>query len=462
MTLMSTPRRGAELGLCQDCPAGREAAAFKNTSAKAEATGCEHCEPGFVGLVLPSRCARCPPGLVSDDFGGTACSACPPGFIANREGSSCFACPAGQVPTNATVCGKCPAGTYAALQGADMACAACPENTVSTASRFSCDCAPGYTGTDCSACPIGTFKKTVGVGACHSCAANEMTTRPASTSARHCVCKTGFANATQGTISCEHDPTALIPRPQGHTCFACPERCARCTTDAAGAVRVEPKPNYFAWRLGGARRMYLCPHAGCQCSANATAEEVVSEAALNRTATNRSTGCVFPACTEGYTGVGCGDCVEGWGHRGRECNRCNAAEKTLAAVLVIILLVTLAMVVRVGSYKQAAKTKSRKMSQLLSYVQMLFFVGDFKFKWPRDMAIGFSAAGSATASQLSFFDCVRRSTFHEKVVVLAFVPFVVGGVLVLWTLARRRPRKDAMLGFFVVSTLMHATMCESI
>ena len=99
-------------------------------------------------------------------------------------------------------CSLCPAGTTKANAGngdAEEVCVPCAANRTSTAVRAACECAPGYTGASCQACPRNTYKPAPGAASCNACVrdtadsndaqfgVHSTTHAPAATSAADCL-----------------------------------------------------------------------------------------------------------------------------------------------------------------------------------------------------------------------------------------------------------------------------------
>ena len=98
-------------------------------------------------------------------FGGTGrseCASCAPGTYKSEVKSA--------------TCSLCAANTYStAVQALNVStCVACPNNSVSVAGRFECECTFGYQGDmfNCAACVPGKFKRVLGTSACVDCPAN--------------------------------------------------------------------------------------------------------------------------------------------------------------------------------------------------------------------------------------------------------------------------------------------------
>ena len=132
-------------------------------------------------------------------------------------------------------------------------------------------------------------------------------------------------------------------------------------------------------------------------------------------------------CNEGYQGVACASCDNeaGYGSFGSECATCNSQSTTISVVVFILFVVIAGIVYRyrifrrnaikakkaaeaekAGKRAEAKGNKSRTFPIFLAYLQVTFFLGEFKLKWPESMASLFEVAGTSTVASLSFFDCL--------------------------------------------------------
>ena len=101
----------------------------------------------------------------------------------------------------------CPLGTYKSSLGS-AACTSCPSNSNTTVtgatSVATCACAAGYGGlnaTLCTACGLGTYKSAVANTACSSCASDSSTATTASTSSSACLCNAGYSGPNGGACA---------------------------------------------------------------------------------------------------------------------------------------------------------------------------------------------------------------------------------------------------------------------
>ncbi|KAG5177381.1 hypothetical protein JKP88DRAFT_261411 [Tribonema minus] len=135
------------------------------------------------------RCKMCEGNSFSSGGVWARCMPCPEGFAAAEKHDSCPDCAAGYGGALCTkcyagysspggdpskaYCERCPDGHFSA-QAASERCAFCKDGTVSSLTRTSCVCLPGfgYDGKDmdsCTACTGNTYSKGGALEACLSC-----------------------------------------------------------------------------------------------------------------------------------------------------------------------------------------------------------------------------------------------------------------------------------------------------
>ena len=222
---------------CDACVNGK----YKDTTSN---NICTHCPTGNIGIAetairdeLSSSCVPC----ATDEYRSslTECTACPqnstspagsddpsaclcaPGFT--LDGTNCVPCASGHV--KAVVgnhqCTACSAGKYTVAE----TCVDCPAFSTSaeaSSSIGSCQCTPGYTGADgtaCTACAAGSYKVSVGPASCVECTPGtyqddtppyityaceqcpENTTSPsASFSISACQCRAGYLTSEDPSV----------------------------------------------------------------------------------------------------------------------------------------------------------------------------------------------------------------------------------------------------------------------
>jgi hypothetical protein len=150
------------------------------------------CKPGW--YQSGSVCLSCPvdhfchAGEVNACPAGTTSTAnskkvqsceCKAGYTGNSDAIECHSCAIGTYKQNTGegACSVCTENTYSITSASDSItdCLACPDTTTSTEGsdmKTSCICKPGYygnSGTDCAACPTGTYKQKAGDSDCIPC-----------------------------------------------------------------------------------------------------------------------------------------------------------------------------------------------------------------------------------------------------------------------------------------------------
>ncbi|KAH8055460.1 hypothetical protein JL721_10187 [Aureococcus anophagefferens] len=175
---------GRGSGPCLDCAAAKYADEEASSDCKlAEAgsfvasTGASASTPCFAGsyaATASSECATCEVGTYSTE-GSDTCTLCPSGYSSDAEGASeCEACPVGKYKgAGSGPCLDCAAAKYADEEGSsDCKLAEAGSFVGSTGASASTACFAGTAAeaSECSACPVGTFKG-AGSGPCVECGA---------------------------------------------------------------------------------------------------------------------------------------------------------------------------------------------------------------------------------------------------------------------------------------------------
>jgi hypothetical protein len=172
-------------------------------------TACSQCPAGFAcanGACTGTRAWRT---LATSSPTHSACLliACPVSTFSSAAGSTtCTACPAGAftVGTNATGIEQCLC--LAGFSGVNGA--ACTGTCVTFDGRR--PCVRGQTDRAATipmhpACPINSYKPTVGSGACTQCTDNSFTNSVGTVNASQCLCSPGYYGS--GTLGCQSTHT---------------------------------------------------------------------------------------------------------------------------------------------------------------------------------------------------------------------------------------------------------------
>ena len=183
--------------------------------------GCT-CNLGYTQLYMSSPkpgCTAIPAGYFADPGTREEMLQCPSGTSsppASQTRSDCRCMPGYTGIADGFDCDACDVGYYKSVPGVGV-CTICPPTTTTHGSATStlqgCLCEAGYTaqsnGIQCSACGEGTYKGTLGTGACTQCVGSPDITRSAvaTSSIVDCACKAGYSDEYQvqcgGDCGCE-------------------------------------------------------------------------------------------------------------------------------------------------------------------------------------------------------------------------------------------------------------------
>lgn len=281
---------------CTSCPNGGGTLLYGATSIYAcsssaattvDSSGNNVCAAGYSPVANSDGvpvCQACPVGTFKAVIGNQACTACPGGTNAipsatgaKTEGSACY-CGDGyvrSVGTNGT-CIPCPGDTYKSSSPSDNACVNCPggygtnstngaksltscllkAGFVSTGSGSPATCKAGYyfsSPTECSACPINSYKSFVGSGTCSSCPQFSTGTNVlllgASSARSVCACQAGFYGLDSDVSSiCSACPfntykDSIGNGPVNTVCTTCPPNTLQQLTSWYSASSSDCKPS---------------------------------------------------------------------------------------------------------------------------------------------------------------------------------------------------------------------------
>ena len=151
-------------------------------------------------------CKACAPSTYKDIFGDQECSTCPTNSsspIASVPRASCE-CDPGYYGSDGGPCTICAPNYYKSEKGTAV-CTECPPHAVSAsgnAALLNCRCDVGYTGPDgghCALCAAGKFKEAVGPAECDACVAGKFLESTGACSAGTCVaCAAGKFSTAEG------------------------------------------------------------------------------------------------------------------------------------------------------------------------------------------------------------------------------------------------------------------------
>jgi hypothetical protein len=230
-------------------------------------------------------------------------------------------------------------------------CSECLPGAYSTSSAlsFCSSCSPGRfsnaTYADgCSSCPIGRFNPVQGQSSCAKCPINAVTPTEESISPLVCTCPEGYygqASAVNPCIPCLNGPGSQCP---------------------ANSLVPYVNPGYY--RGTDVSITYQCiPSVSCL-----------------------STGFnYYTTCASGYTGVLCGDCVQGSHYKsGLGCKKCpDPIQKYfgLVVILIFVFIVTYFVMFHQGSHGLPSHVK-----YAFQGIQLLGLFPSLSSNWPAPLA----------------------------------------------------------------------------
>jgi len=206
-------------------------------------------------------------------------------------------------------------------------------------------------------------------------------------------CKSGFYNGDSATC----------------------QACDIYTTNCLGGDYVGPIPGY--WRLNG----YILNVLPCLTYSSCLGSNVTDISPNYYCAESLWVDpnfCVNGWCGEGYQGIFCYDCVDGWAHSNDSCVPCSNNGQYYG-ITVLIVIIAIAYIVFTIKKALAGKKEERKKSNksailmkiLTNYFQLISIVSSFNFNWSGEtqtMISGQSQTSEATG-QIFNFDCVLKA-----------------------------------------------------
>jgi len=156
-----------------------------NRGAERVADGCRRCSPGsFRKDIFTAACEQCPNNQYEDGYRSIACTDCPLNSFTVGTGQmsldSCL-CLAGFEWTG-SACSACPVGHFKAVNDSNLVTRGTPAE-------------------QCQQCPDGTYVDHEGATVCKACGANERSELPRD-AVSQCICKPGFGD--QPCSPCPH------------------------------------------------------------------------------------------------------------------------------------------------------------------------------------------------------------------------------------------------------------------
>ena len=330
--------------------------------------------------------------------------------------------------TEAFFCRECERGFYSAD---GLQCLPCAPGSFSTSSRTAqCSlCPPGHyqdrpEQSQCLPCDTSSFAAGYGNSACSSCGRNALTRTTASVSSSACVCLGGYyGNALA-------DSTA-----SNNGCRACPEggNCCAYPVDRLGRVL----PEEWMRRTNSSSSLDVCdlgvtdpvPLPGyiestviaagiVRCRSKEACRGVLDYTARNTTS----------RCMDGYGGIHCGTCEEGYYRFYGECLACGT--ETVQWFRVGGMLIFFTILILTSVEFSARKSTYSGLSLLLNFLQIMGLLNDFWMTWPSMLQsfVGFSALVNL---QLDMFapECKLQDLFpvdfFERLTMWLTLPFLL-------------------------------------
>lgn len=232
-------------GDCAPCPAGNVLNSQKT------------CDPCPIGTFLPNdgtSCQDCPEGHIASSKALSACTICPPGKEANATRSLCVDCPAGTVREAGVTkqCTPCPSG-FLPNDLRTTCIIDCSGNKQPSSNGQSCVCKPGFGGTNCDKCELGTYSSGGTLNDCTTCADYTYTESTGASSCQSCDNLNGKPYS-EAALSCFKGQTSFYNPPDGKMVFAvgtarpgAPADSKNCSILPSGSFLADP---FLAIRAG--------------------------------------------------------------------------------------------------------------------------------------------------------------------------------------------------------------------
>jgi hypothetical protein len=242
-------------------------------------------------------------------------------------------------------------------------------------------CEPGY-GTSsysepCQICPLGQFKASRSITTCDKCPMNTYSDKLGSTNCTACPSKMKSPGKTTGLTSVDQCVCVenTMVHPTHGMCVDCPIG-AICNPENVTLPRSQE-----GWWFSkeNITIFYLC-HPKVRC--------------LPDTPDN---------CTEGYEGLRCGTCADGFYKSKLVCKKCNNREITALSLVLAAFLATLIMIIA-GLFIFVTSTKMSQMTSIsitFGYWQIISTFTAIDLKWPGAVE-GTLSAASATNFNVIF------------------------------------------------------------
>eukprot|EP00475_Leptophrys_vorax_P019004 TRINITY_DN25968_c0_g1_i3.p1 TRINITY_DN25968_c0_g1~~TRINITY_DN25968_c0_g1_i3.p1 ORF type:complete len:750 (+),score=136.20 TRINITY_DN25968_c0_g1_i3:230-2251(+) len=235
----------------------------------------------------------------------------------------------------------------------------------------------------CSVCPKGSFSNMTGQSACVSCGDGTSSKGDVSIDRTDCICKEGFygdPNAA-GCLSCNLDTNPGV---------SCP----------AGSEFAQVRPGYFQTSVNPPNALKCIPQEACSSTANGQT-----------------------TCSAGYSGFGCGSCIEyRYYQRGGNCVPCPGNDvKILTFVGAAVVIAVIIFLLFFLGYNVPEDARI-----VLQTLQILSVFPQLSDSWPPSIS-GLFHFLSFTNFNIEFFspECSLPLGFWGKYLVKALLPIVV-------------------------------------
>ncbi|GBG30016.1 Ephrin type-A receptor 2 [Hondaea fermentalgiana] len=364
----------AAIGTC-NCPAQFQGSACEQCASGRYGTGCKQVCPDrsttnleagtFIFPDTPdiSQCECLSPFVMNNDFECT----CPAGSGYDETTDTCELCARGTFKSELglDICTQCPGNS--SLTDTDVAGAtnetqcACKGNLELYDGECMCDA--GYeldgTGQVCSACKVGYFKSSAGLGACEKCSTGFTTFSSGSASCEPDNCELGYEreSANQTCVPCEIG--TYRESLEDAACFPCPE--GREYTVSTGTISIQDCLSYSGNVMIGNESIScyeneklavgaICEKDGLtvetlsirqhywriantsidirQCPRDSYCEPSNSSSRSLAQSGNEETSSTL-YCSPYHTGIMCASCMEGYALNGESrCSFCSSSRQT--------------------------------------------------------------------------------------------------------------------------------------
>jgi hypothetical protein len=309
----------------------------------------------------------------------------------------CQKCHEGSIP-NITLCSSCPEGKSSDIEQ----CVSCFYGRFSPiiGSSICSPCIPGRYSHDlgsstCALCPYGFFSELEQSSSCLTCFEGSTTRFEGSSNRSACICPQGYYGY-QNCLKCRDDVKG-ISCPAGSTFPVIEEGFFRIPGEDPNVIRQCVIPS-------------ACPYTGSD---------------------------TFTNCKEGYTGMGCGTCLQGYFWSDSGCKTCDGSGGLLAS-LVIFLFIILFIAYRIAS-SQNLQSSPADIKVAIAGIQMVAALAKSSKKWPPFMS-SFMSGLSVLNFDINVTSpaCTFGSSFWGFYYVSLILPFLFCCIvsLVSWIVSR--------------------------